>query len=1077
MAQQTSHNQHHRHLIKIFILICLINLYGKSSIVEAGSKSSKGSSKTTVIAIDGGSGGAKPHPIPIPWPVVHCHHHHHHMKYVPKPVMVHHWVKKFKYGPDELSASNIYDSRHLMPTMIHENEVPVVIPDLHGPQPTEEVKLHVEGLDSTYEDTSSSRKLKAEGSNYPEPTMQEHSNETIESDKPNHPFSGSNDQELDESRISVNRNPAMSLVAGQLLQANEIEQTKARKILERLLQEQNARLSNIYRDNLVPLHLRGKHALSQAESRSVELMSKLVSQRANYEARKLISRMAERGSINNKARGATGGSNIGNNNSKTNRTFPTSFSAIKNLFGFGSSGGGHNRLSRASIKNPPRQWHVAFGDPMDFSASSIRGRIVAPPPPSNSAKLDIERKTTSNNVTKSSTTKSEFSPHYSLPDLSSYGFGESFGSVPTHMSPPELFKRVPSAYSNTNTNTNYNHTNTTNSTRLYNWREPDKENNLRRPDEIDIDDPLSMIPSYLEFPVTPEFWSEQALKSINAATKDHKFQHHTPYESLNTFANPMASSSDWTSPSMADLNELFEFSAQNMPKGSQTSTLTRDVTSMEQFEAVPSGSTVNPQSSNSLQSFNSLHLPSTGGGSYMASGIKQQSQFEDPSSNSQLRPSPFESNVPLDTSSSFPDPLIESSNELNQMRQFQSVLSQPIANNLTGMVRLSGQLRNPMRTLGATQAAQMPNIPSPPNIPMPGLPAPGMLLQMAGLALPFALARAQRQSNRQPINTAASAAAPSIPRQRLITRALNNVIRRRPRRPSQSSTTSNNSPFSRLTGPQSTRLRSFMQTVRDMSQPSRSKPRTRIKPKMDRPKDRKTRVGRAMESLMLEQRRHLPLDAIPLAVQTDGSLGRFVPVTSPLGELEHELNSRQQVDSFIPPQDTFNKSPLYELRVVPLQQVAQADSSTSQLSNNRNSLVASSNVQSSITSQRGGDERLATRLIPLATASTSTRPEDSSVVEIESQEFGQRHSQSRHRQAHDTTRNIAERSTTESYSFSSTPSSPLPSTVAPETGSFASTTKPTVMRPANYVQALRLVNGLAHTRLATGFSSSTPKVS
>lgn len=69
---------------------------GRFLFVQAGSKSSKGSSKTTVIAIDGGGGGGKPHPVPVPWPVVHCHHHHHHMKYVPKPVLVHHWVKKVK---------------------------------------------------------------------------------------------------------------------------------------------------------------------------------------------------------------------------------------------------------------------------------------------------------------------------------------------------------------------------------------------------------------------------------------------------------------------------------------------------------------------------------------------------------------------------------------------------------------------------------------------------------------------------------------------------------------------------------------------------------------------------------------------------------------------------------------------------------------------------------------------------------------------------------------------------------------------------------------------------------------------
>lgn len=102
-------------IVKVFILSYLavmfvgyfktnengdINFDGKRAerflFVQAGSKSSKGSSKTTVIAIDGGGGGGKPHPVPVPWPVVHCHHHHHHMKYVPKPVLVHHWVKKAK---------------------------------------------------------------------------------------------------------------------------------------------------------------------------------------------------------------------------------------------------------------------------------------------------------------------------------------------------------------------------------------------------------------------------------------------------------------------------------------------------------------------------------------------------------------------------------------------------------------------------------------------------------------------------------------------------------------------------------------------------------------------------------------------------------------------------------------------------------------------------------------------------------------------------------------------------------------------------------------------------------------------
>lgn len=100
----------HRAFVKIFIgAIIILELYnlitennkGSSFVVEAGkSKSSK--SKTTVIAIDGGS-SAKMHPIPVPWPVVHCHHHHHHMKYIPKPLLVHHWVKK--HQPFEMSDS------------------------------------------------------------------------------------------------------------------------------------------------------------------------------------------------------------------------------------------------------------------------------------------------------------------------------------------------------------------------------------------------------------------------------------------------------------------------------------------------------------------------------------------------------------------------------------------------------------------------------------------------------------------------------------------------------------------------------------------------------------------------------------------------------------------------------------------------------------------------------------------------------------------------------------------------------------------------------------------------------------
>lgn len=85
---------------------------------EAGSKSSKASSKTTVIAIDGGGGGGKAHPMPVPWPVVHCHHHHHHLKYVPKPILIHHWVKKYK--PEYEFASS--DEHSIIPSFEIEKE-------------------------------------------------------------------------------------------------------------------------------------------------------------------------------------------------------------------------------------------------------------------------------------------------------------------------------------------------------------------------------------------------------------------------------------------------------------------------------------------------------------------------------------------------------------------------------------------------------------------------------------------------------------------------------------------------------------------------------------------------------------------------------------------------------------------------------------------------------------------------------------------------------------------------------------------------------------------------------------------
>ena len=90
-------------------------------LVEAGSKSKEKSSKTTVIAISGGGGG-KAHPVPVPWPVIHCHHHHHHMKYIPKPVLVHHWVKKYKPDSYEGEASSNEQRMHWPPEASHQQQ-------------------------------------------------------------------------------------------------------------------------------------------------------------------------------------------------------------------------------------------------------------------------------------------------------------------------------------------------------------------------------------------------------------------------------------------------------------------------------------------------------------------------------------------------------------------------------------------------------------------------------------------------------------------------------------------------------------------------------------------------------------------------------------------------------------------------------------------------------------------------------------------------------------------------------------------------------------------------------------------
>lgn len=97
--------------VHIFILLVLFtNLNSNiNRFCPIGANAGKSkSSKTTVIAIDGGGGHGKAHPVPVPWPVVHCHHHHHHLKYVPKPVLVHHWVKKLK--PYEIEANNEHPS-------------------------------------------------------------------------------------------------------------------------------------------------------------------------------------------------------------------------------------------------------------------------------------------------------------------------------------------------------------------------------------------------------------------------------------------------------------------------------------------------------------------------------------------------------------------------------------------------------------------------------------------------------------------------------------------------------------------------------------------------------------------------------------------------------------------------------------------------------------------------------------------------------------------------------------------------------------------------------------------------------
>lgn len=184
-----------------------------------------------------------------------------------------------------------------------------------------------------------------------------------------------------------------------------------------------------------------------------------------------------------------------------------------------------------------------------------------------------------------------------------------------------------------------------------------------------------------------------------------------------------------------------------------------------------------------------------------------------------------------------PDTLQTATNDMNQLANFQSGLAKSVAsqaNNLTGMSLLTGNLRNQMQNLQARlpQMPQMPNIPQPPQLPNLPMPPPGMM-QMAGLALPFAMARATRNSNRfrnNQVNAAASAGGSTRPTsagQRLIqsaTNLTNRLVRnnrRRPRRPTTSTPQMASATANKIIRSPSTSHRRpvfrLLQTVVDMS--------------------------------------------------------------------------------------------------------------------------------------------------------------------------------------------------------------------------------------------------------------------
>lgn len=97
--------------LKYVIIIILV------SITRSTTAKKDKSTKTTVIAIDNAGSGSVPipQPIPVPWPVPHCHHHHHHhIKYIPKPVLVHHWIKKSKTQNEDGSHNQEASSSSLV---------------------------------------------------------------------------------------------------------------------------------------------------------------------------------------------------------------------------------------------------------------------------------------------------------------------------------------------------------------------------------------------------------------------------------------------------------------------------------------------------------------------------------------------------------------------------------------------------------------------------------------------------------------------------------------------------------------------------------------------------------------------------------------------------------------------------------------------------------------------------------------------------------------------------------------------------------------------------------------------------